>query len=166
MAHGLSATTTLGIIRNLDRFLPGGYDQLGIKQEDIEVLKQNFNWDRTQLNTVMRTMNSILFGALEMMGVPKIIVPSEYVAAVIATIPDPCNMMALCIWMSQERQTGVGALELAARQSTPSQYDPTSADILFAQVCEVLSHEATTHTRQQLEIKFGLRVDEAERHLA
>lgn len=152
----------MGLLRSIEHYTPADFDTLGITEEQFELVASPIPWQRPQLNIVMRTMTSILFGTLEVMGVPKIVVPSEFVAAHIVATVHPANRMLACIWMAQERQTGVGALELAARQNTASNYDPTSADSLFALVCQLSDTDRANQARDNLRQKLGLRIQQAQ----
>lgn len=157
----LSIASAMALLRSIEQYTPADFDLLGITQEQFEQLAQPVPWRRENLNQVMRTLNCVLFGTLEVMAVPKIIVPSEYVAAHIVATVHPGNRMLACIWMAQERQTGVGALELAARQNQGSQYDPTSADNLFALVCLLTDTDEANYARDRFRVRLGLRIQEA-----
>lgn len=159
--HNLSVPTAIAMLRTIEQYTPADFDVLGITQEDFEKLSSKEPWRRENMNVIMRTMNCLIFGSLEIMAVPKIVVPSEFVAAHIATIVNPANRMIACVWLAQERQTGVGALELAARQNSPSQYDPTSADNLFALVCLLSDTEESNYARIRFRTRLGLRIEEA-----
>jgi hypothetical protein len=67
----------------------------------------------------------------------------------------------MCILMAQERATGVGALELAARGQQSSQIDPCSADQLFALCCILEDNDAANYARMALREKLGIRIDNA-----
>lgn len=157
----LSVASAMALLRAIEQYTPADFDLLGITQEQFEMASQPAPWRRENLSIVMRTLNCILFGTLEVMGVPKIVVPSEYVAAHVVAIVNPANRMLACIWLAQERQTGVGALELAARQQQTSQYDPTSADHLFALVCLLSDTEEANFARDRFRVRLGLRIQEA-----
>lgn len=165
MAHNLSYATAIAMLRTIEQYTPSDFDVLGITQEQFEKVSGPLPWRREEMNLVMRTMNAILFGSLEIMAVPKIVVPSEFVAAHIVALVHPGNRMVACIWMAQERQTGVGALELAARQDVSSVYDPTSADKLFALVCLLSDTSHANTARDQFRHRLGLRIEDAERGL-
>lgn len=159
--QNVSVSTAIALLRTIERYTPADFDVLGITQENFELLSQRDTWRREQLHIIIRTFNSVLFGTLEIMGLPKLVVPSEYVAAHITSIVAPENHMHCCILLAMERQTGVGALELAARQASPSQYDPTSADHLFALVCLLQDTDESNYARTRFRQRLGLRVEEA-----
>lgn len=155
----LSEQTALATLKIIEQFLPSDFDQLGITEEEFEQLSSNNPWRRDHIQRVVRTMNALIFGSMEVMALPKLIVPSEYVAAVIVAVVHPANVMACCILMAQERQTGAGALELAARGASPSQIDPTSSDQLFSLCCILFDTSAANFARIRLREKLGLRIE-------
>lgn len=136
---------------------------LGITQEQFSKLTQNYMWLRSDMQIVMRTMITMIYGSLEIMGIPKITVPSEFIAPHVATLVAPCNRMICCVWLSQEKQTGAGALELAARNHQASTIDHTSADSLFALVCLLSDSDECGYARKRWEVVLNLRLEQAQR---
>jgi len=157
----LSEETAVATLRVIEHYLPSDYDTLGITEEEFALFHGPLTWRRDYFPRVIRTANALIFGSLEQMALPKIVVPAEYVAAVVAVCVHPANQMACCIIMAQERATGVAALELAARGSSPTSIDPTSGDQLFALVAILNSKDQTNFARKTLRKKLGLRIDEA-----
>lgn len=160
MTH-LSLQAAMAMLRTIEQYTPADYQVLGITQENFEELFSPVVWRRENMGRINRTMMAILFGSLEVQGIPKIIVPAEFVAAHIVACVHPGNRMLACVYLAQERQTGVGALELAARQQSVSQYDPTSADQLFALVCLLSDTDKANTARVNYGKKMGLRIEEA-----
>lgn len=160
MTH-LSEETALASLGVIQDYLPADFDTLGITEEEFELISSGTPWRRDYISRIVRTMNGLIHGALEVMALPKIIVPAEYVAAVIAATVHPSNAMACCVILAQERATGVGALELAARSAQVSSIDPTSADQLFALVCVLNNKSKANSARQALRKRLGLKIDQA-----
>jgi len=160
MSH-LSETTAIATLAVIDQYLPADFDTLGITPEEFQLISSPLPWRRDYMPRLVRTMNALIFGSCEVMMLPKITVPAEYVAAVISACVNPANTMSMCIIMSQERATGVGALELAARGQQSSTIDPCSADQLFA-LCNILeSKDRANYARMALKEKLGIRIDNA-----
>jgi len=157
----LSYETALATFRVIDQYVAADFDSLGIRPEDFALTSGYQTWVRQDLQRVMRTLNAITFGTLEIMGMPKIVVPAEYQAAIIAGFVAPPNRMAACIWLSQERQVGAGALEMSARGQSTTQLDPASADQLFALVVALGESHYTTEVRQNFRARVGLAVEKA-----
>lgn len=158
----LSYETALATFRVIDQYVAADFDTLGIRPEDFSLTSSYQPWVRQDLARCMRTLNALTFGTLEVMGMPKIVVPAEYQAAIIAGFVAPPNRMAACIWLSQERQTGAGALESSARNQTTSQLDPASADQLFALVVSLSESDIASDVRQNFRRRVGLAVEKAQ----
>lgn len=161
MQH-LSFETAYATLKALDEYMVADFDTLGITDTDFKLVHGNNPWRRDQIHRVMRTLNALIFGTLEVMGMPKIVVPAEYVACVVSAIVGPGNRMTACIWLSQERQTGVGALELAARGNQSTTLEPASADKLFALVMLLGNQQANTDARNNMMKKLGIAKENAE----
>lgn len=159
--HNLSYETALATLRIIDQYTSADFDTLGINEQDFEYASGPQPWRRDNINRVMRTLNALTFGTLEVMAMPKIVVPAEYIAAIVSSFVHPANRMVACVWLAQERQTGVGALELSARNQTTSQMDPASADQLFALVIALSDNDASTEARKNFRHRLGLAVEKA-----
>ena len=151
----------MAMLRTIEQYTPADYQVLGITQENFEELSGPGIFKREQIGRIMRTMNCILFSSLEVQGIPKIVLPSEFVAAHIVACVSPGNRMLMCIYMAQERQTGVGAMDQVQRVNLNSQYDQTSAEQLFALCCMLSDTEEANFARQRYMQKMGLRIEEA-----
>lgn len=162
MGNPLSYETALTTLRNIEHYLTADYDALGIRKEEFELVSGPKGWLREDLRPVMRTLNALTFGTLELMGMPKIIVPAEYQAAIITACVAPGNRMAACVWLSQERQTGAGALEMSARNQTTAQMDPASADQLFALCVSLASSDSAGEARLNYALKMGIKIANSE----
>lgn len=154
----LSFESAYALLKRIDQYVAADFDALGITPQDFQLVANDAPWRRDNLNRVMRTMNALLFGTLEVMGMPKIVIPSEYLAAIITAVVAPANRMVCCVWMAQERQTGIGALEQSARSQATSQLDPTSADALFALVVMLTDSNGSNEARIRMHKKLGVAI--------
>lgn len=161
MNPNLSFTTAYALLKNIERYAPSDFDALGITPQQFEIVAQPHLWDRDQLLVVMRTLTQMIYGSLTIMALPKLTVPSEFIAAHITALVAPENRIIACVWLSQERQTGHGALEMAARGSTSQNMDPTSADNLFALVCLLSDRDDANDARKRYMKKIGIKIAEA-----
>lgn len=160
MQH-LSLQTALGVLKIVEQFTQADVAAQGISDDDFELVTSSNPWRRDVLGRVMRTLNTIMFGALEAQAIPKIQVPAEFVAPIIVAVVHPTNIMVACVWLAQERQTGVGALDRAARQEQAASLDPVSADQLFALVCMLADRDETNAARQRYRERMGKRIAQA-----
>lgn len=162
MRGHLSFETAYSIFKVIHESTPADFDALGITEAAFNVTSGKRPWLRPDLQIVMRTINALTFGTLEVMGMPKLVVPAEYQAALIAAFIAPANRMTACVWLSQERQTGAGALELAARGNQGSKLEPASADQLFALVCILSNQDYASQARKAFRTRLGLAKEQAE----
>jgi len=163
MKANLSYETALATLKVIDQYAAADFDTLGISQQDFELVSDRTVWLRPHLPIVMRTLNALIFGTLEVQGISKIVVPSEYVAAIVASFVAPSNRMLACTWLAQERQTGVGAIELSARAQATAEVGKTSGDQLFALVLQLSNHDASSEARRNFRNRLGLAQEQAER---
>jgi len=159
--NNLSYITAKSIMNSITEYASVDFDVLGITEHEYSLVYNKKPWRRQDLRTVMKVLNALTFGTLEAVGIPvKIVAPTEYVAAIVATFVAPANRMIACIWLATERQTGVGALQGAARHAT-NEIQPSTADQLFALVCELSNSDESTEARKAFEANLGIAVDEA-----
>lgn len=156
--YPISLEIAHGIFARIDEYTLGDYAAIGVTQHDFIILTQQAHWRMDQLRVVIRTFNSLLFGTLEIMGVPKQILPAEYVGSLIAAVIAPANQMLACAWLAAEHNTGVGALELSNRRDEPAAYQQASAQQLFAIVAALMGDRTQSNeVRVRFREKFGLQ---------
>lgn len=157
----LSLNIAVALFSRIDEYTVGDFAALGINKQDFEKLNSEAPWRRDEIRNVMRTMNAIMYGVCEIMGVPKLTLPAEYVGAVVAAVVAPANQLIACIWLSAEHKTGAGAIEMSARGETNPSYDQVTGEQLFAIVAALQDTEDSAEVRTRFRQKFGLRISEA-----
>ena len=105
------------------------FESLGITQEDLRLCIGPEPWIATDRGRVTTVLNMLTHGSLDVIGLPRIEVPAEYRAAVIATFVSPGNMAIACRWC----ETGATAEAL----SSGGMLEPVSAQRLFGLVCQL-----------------------------
>lgn len=153
------------MLKTIARYAPADLEALGIQPDHMELTVGNAVWQAGHRDVVIRVMQGLVFGSVKLMGLPPIIVPSEYLAAVVATTIAPENQKVCCVWLAQERMTGYAAIEMAAKNQQPSQWDPTTGDHLFALVCLAAEADETAFARRTLLTKMNIRVAEMEQRV-
>ena len=68
----------------------------GISQSDFDAVTGPTLWVPSQRDTARKVLDTICFGAVDAVGLPRPEIPSEYVAAVIALFVNPINAMSAC----------------------------------------------------------------------
>lgn len=155
----------MAMIKTIERYTPADFDVLGIPPENFDLLTQDDIWRVEHKLQVIRTFQAVVFGSLQIMGLPPIVVPTEYIAAVVATLVSPSNQKICCVWLSHERMNGTGApaITIAAQAQPPSQWDPHTADQLFALVCLLHDTDETNYARIRFKERLGVKLTEAEK---
>jgi len=159
----LSIQTAIALLKSIHRFTPADFDVIGITQEQFEQLAQEDIWIAQQVPMVMKTFENLMFATLNVMAYPAIVLPTEYIAPHVSTIIAPANRLMACIWLSKQRQAGAAALQMANRGTSPSEYEQTSPENLFALVCLLSDTADAAHARIAYRERLGLKVQEATR---
>ena len=103
-------------------------DPLGLK-----VLRQSTMWVTSERSTVRNTFDNMLFQSLDMLGLPRFILPVEYVAAAIVSFVHPVNFFTACLWSESHGST-------TDEMALDGEYDRFSARQLFSVVCNVFAN--------------------------
>ena len=75
------------------------FEALGIISQDFELACSQIPYigaDRGRVTTVLR---SLIWGTLDVVGLPRIEVPAEFIASVICVFVAPGNLAVACRWM-------------------------------------------------------------------
>ena len=130
----LSIQTALGSLRLVaEGQVYNGTGVLGLTDDDIRLTCGANPWIGIDRIQVVRTLDTFLYGMLDVLALPRISVPAEYVAATIAVTVDALNIMVACRWM--EKVDAGAAYDLA--EGTEAQ--PATARQLFALCTATLS---------------------------
>ena len=134
----LSMQTAIGSLRLVaEGQVYNGTGVLGLTDDDIRLTCGANPWIGIDRIQVVRTLDTFLYGMLDVLALPRISVPAEYVAATIAVTVDALNIMVACRWM--EKVDAGAAADLA--EGTEAQ--PATARQLFA-LCTALYHHPQT----------------------
>lgn len=161
MQQHLSENTLVALLKQLHRFAPADLDIVGVTQEQIEQLAQEDIWVLQQVPIVMQTFRNLIFSTANMMGYPSMVLPTEYIAPHVHCLIAPGNRMMACIWLYKERNSGAAAGQLSQRGVTPSEYEFSSPDSLFAMVCQCADHDRNGAFRTAYRAVVGLEIEEA-----
>lgn len=157
-SHNLSVEAALGTMRAIAAYTSTDFDALGISPVDFSLTYDDIPWTRDSRRRVMSVIDSLLFGTLDVLGLPRIAVPAEYAGAVLATFVAPVNRLTACIWLAEQRMIGRRAIDLAATASDTGEVDPTSASQLFALVVLLSESDVSSAVRQHYKARMGDRL--------
>lgn len=71
-----------------------------LSQDDIEFLQRDRLWLSADRNRARRGIEAFAYGSLDLIGLPRFPLPTEFIAAVIAKMIHPQNWQIACVVMS------------------------------------------------------------------
>lgn len=143
----LSLATAKGCMKLIDDgAINGDFNAFGIGEQEYKIMTKAGPWLKNETAVVRRTMEVMIFGVMEELGLPRFQPPAEYIASVIAMFVSGTNCMSACRLM----EGGSAAAELAAN---PKHADLVSAEQLFAMVASL--HGGDEHIRTAFEKRAG-----------
>lgn len=157
----LNYSAALATMQAISEYTSADFEQLGILPADYKLAASDKPWIRDNRRKVVTVLDALLFGTLDVMGLPRIAVPSEYVAAIVSTFVAPSNRMTACLWLAEQRMTGAKAMDLASRGAEAAETDPTAGSQLFALVCLLSDNDSSNEVRQKYLAKMTDRVRKA-----
>ncbi len=105
-------------------------DRAQVDPVGLRVLCRASLWLASDRSTVRNTFDGLLFQALDMLGLPRFVLPVEFVSAAIVAFVHPVNYFTACLWSESH---GATTDELALE----GEYERFSARQLFAIVCNI-----------------------------
>lgn len=148
----LSLATSLGMMRLLaEGTASADFSSLGIHQEDHDLLTGDRLWVAPERYKVTQLVDQIVWGTMDIIGVPRFAISAEYMAAVIAMFIHPTNIFVACQWLAREMDNSSladGAEERGAVLIRPGQ--------LFALVGEIHSTDISSF-QSRFNKRVGLR---------
>lgn len=128
----------------------------GISQSDYDLLTGDIPWISSDRARVMRSLDSLIHGSVDLVGLPRFLVPAEYVAAVLATFVKPANCMLACAW----REGSPTAEKLAASDAGLLGSEPVRSSRLFSIIVELFAMNGSdvTAAKAAFDKRVGLAV--------
>lgn len=113
---------------------PQVHGVLGITESHWEVLTSPVPWTPAQAREARVTLESTIYGAIQIAGLPAFTLPVEFVATVIVLIIEGVNWMTACSWNFQTFEaekivSGPGADADVVEHCTPKRL---FAEVLYA----------------------------------
>ncbi len=102
----------------------------GISEEDWRLLTYTALWTAADRMRIMRVLDATIHGATQLAGLPKIDVPAEVVAAIIATTISPLNWPIAAAW-----QEGLHPAEDLSKAEETVQLERVKAGRMLALIC-------------------------------
>lgn len=128
------------------------FKALGVTKTDFEKLTGETQWLVQDKSAVINTFKSIIYGTTDALGLDRVILPPEMVAAAIATIVSGVNRMVAAHWISTEINTGK---PITAPDGQDIGFNKVSVATLMHLVTEAVTHEAAKGAREKMKDKMS-----------
>lgn len=133
--------------------LNGDFSAFGVSDKEYELMSGSLPWHGTDRNTVTRVLDCMIWGLMDVVGVPRFNPPMEYVAAVLSSFVNGVNMQIACRWIEGGKRAEDMIGEAGADVFN------IDADRLFAFV--VLLKGEDSAVKAQFEKKVGYAIKRA-----
>lgn len=154
MGIPLRIEVALGAMSILDQnSLNGDFSTFGVSEKEYKLMSGNMPWVATDRATVRRVMDCMLFGVMDVVGVPRFQPPMEYVAAVLCSFISGNNLMLACRWI----EGGQRAEDVIGDRSAEAPH--IDAAQLFSFI--TLLKGSDTTVRDQFEKRVGFAIKQA-----
>lgn len=145
----------LGVLRTItaSRQELGGQDlPVGhILEADFDKLCSPVPFINSDRGRIENTINELIYGALDLQGLPRITVSAEHVAAIIAFFVSPVNFMVASVWC--ERKEKLASHEDIVEGRPEVECDHINASQLYALITEAYGHESFPKYKERWETK-------------
>lgn len=131
----------------------GYLSNLGLTKDDFDKVTSDLPWLGSDRNRVTQAMNSLMFGTIDVLGLPRFQIPAEWIAACITVFVNPVNTHVACRFF--ERVTSADALGRNA------EFDDVTAERLFSLVCQLHADPSSSAARALFEKNTNLKIQKA-----
>lgn len=98
----LSLATCIGSMKILlDSGVMDCVTAIGCTESDWRTLVGPKPWVGVDRSRVSRVLEGLLFGMVDIMGLPRFDLPAEFAAAVVALFVHPVNYFPACVWVGE-----------------------------------------------------------------
>lgn len=150
----LSFEQAHAVMKVISDYTSADFETLGVTPEDYALAASQNLWLNQHRPRVERVMEALLYGTTDLLGIGRIELPAEYIAAVVSTFIAPGNRRTACTWLSERKLSGTAANQLATGLASV-QMSPASSQQLFALVIALSETDASTEARKN----FTTRID-------
>ncbi len=133
----------------------GSLSSLGLQESDLKLVTGDIPWAANQRTSVTRTLDSLMFGTMDILGLPRFMVPAEYVAAVIVMFVHPSNLLVACRYMESGNPT---ADALGNPSNSSGNKEVVDATQLFSLCCQLADNSIVATCRSQFENRTKLSI--------
>ena len=134
----------------------GSLGSLGLLPQDVKRVTGGIPWNRDERLIVIRTLDALMFGTMDLLALPRFQVPAEYVAAVVSMFVHPCNLMVASMWMATSGLEAASSLGSPTSQS--ANCDSIDAATIFAIAAQLNEDGHSRACLQQFENRTTMAV--------
>lgn len=127
----------------------GDFDTLGITPDDFALVASNEPWHATERRRVIATLDAIMHGTTDAMGLDRLTLPAEFVAGAVQLNVAPVNHRVACFWLASAHMAGARAADLAHKSLEGGDVEPATATQLFALISQAYDPSKTSEYRQK-----------------
>lgn len=159
MSSLLSLSAALGTMKIIRDYASADLDSLGIQPTDLETLVGNAPWTVNDRRRVLATLDALMFGSLDKMGLPRVSLPAEFVAAVISVFVHPLNRFVCASWISESGRTqSYAAQALASHPGEGAGIERVTTQQIIGLLVLLEDGDTSTATRQGFQARMAERV--------
>lgn len=134
----------------------GSLEALGILPSDLQTTLGKLPWQANERHLVTKTLDILMYGTMDLLGLPRFQVPAEYVAATIAMFVQPLNLMVACRWMEAGQPT---VDYLGNPTVATSNQEPVESSQLFALCLQVVNDIDIPAFKRQFEARITMSIE-------
>lgn len=129
---------------------------LGLSMDDYKLVTGNKPWLGSDRQRVSRAIQSLSYGVLDILGIPRYDVPAEYVGAVLAIFVHPANLQLSCVYADRVKTVD----DMLCPDAEGDVVSPSS---LFALVLQYLEDPTSSNAaKEAFNKRVGLREQSVE----
>lgn len=132
--------------------------ELGLTPKVYEEVTSEIPWIAAQRTRMRAALDALCHATTDLAGLPRIEIPAEYVAAVIAVFVSPVNTPLACSFMGERFVTSADAASVG--EPPPQGMEHMTAAQLLALVCQIHGDDDGCAVRAQFEKALSRKVKE------
>ena len=153
----LNFQTSVGVLRLMAKqAIVDSLASFGITDDLWKLTTGSAPWTGVDRPRVTRVLDALVYGSIDLAGLPRFRVPAEYIAAIMVTFVSANNLMLACAW--RERTQDADALSNEGYAS-----DSVTSHQLFS-LCVRLCDESSPQVsaaQAEFEKKVGVAIEHA-----
>ena len=138
---------------------------VGLKKKDWEILTGSKMWVGTDRAMVTKSLQTLVHGFIDTMGLPRINVPAEFVATAITIFVAPCNYYSACMFLGSY-YSGSSLSALYNQDADTEGLEKVAPEKLFALCCDIagssIIDDAAGEFSRKSQIAIGYKIKELE----